>query len=73
MCDICHGIGHCPVCGEEKEIEPCLDCLGEGKFYFDIKDNPITVDQARLFAHFNVYYNEEICSKCDGTGEIEID
>lgn len=72
MCYECHGIyPNCPICGEEPQTETCPECKGQGILYYDVKGKRLTAEQAKLFAHFNVWYTEEKCAKCDGTGEIE--
>lgn len=73
MCDVCHGIGNCPVCSPEPEIHTCETCNGTGKQYF--YQNPttggiieVTKDEYNHLPkadRFNDY-----CEDCEGDGEV---
>ena len=73
MCDVCHGIGNCPVCTPDPIVETCLDCDGTGHQYF--YENPVTrelievskseYDQLPPSDRFDDY-----CETCKGDGEI---
>lgn len=68
MCDVCYGIGVCPVCSDDPNYIDCPECNGEGYIYYDINGEEISRKIYDLLPPSERFSDK--CDKCNGLGEV---
>lgn len=69
MCDVCHGIGVCPVCSDDLPHHTCGECQGRGVVWVDaVRGDKLTPGQRKALIDNGLQYlfDEDVCPECKG-------
>lgn len=67
-CDVCNGVGQCPVCTPSEQKIECSKCNGYGYIYYLGEEIVFFEEHAKNKSTEVGFKYKEICSNCKGEG-----